>query len=323
MAGAETGQEQSPWHAGERAVQREAGVAGLMERAGRRNIRSFLPDQHRAFFATLPFVVVGAVDAAARPWATIIAGRPGFLTTPTPRSLRIAGRPPAGDLVGPAIAVGVPLGLLGIDLATRRRNRANGRVVAVDDAGFSVAVEQSFGNCPQYIQRRDYGGRLDNAPLRAEPIGGLDAAARALIRGSDTCFVASAAPAGIDQRGSIDVSHRGGMPGFIAIGDDGVLTVPDYRGNRYFNTLGNLAVNPRAGLLFVDFSSGELLQLTGTTELVWSGPELRALPGAERLWRFAPISGNWLRGGFPLRLEFRDFSPTSLAAAGASERRPL
>ena len=316
VAEAETGRKESPWHAGERAVQRAVGVAAQMEAVGRRTIRRFMPDQHRAFFAALRFVVVGAVDAEGRPWASIVSGPPGFVTSPTPQSLRIAARPGAGDPVQQAIAVGAPLGLLGIDLTTRRRNRANGRVAAADDDGFSLAVEQSFGNCPQYIQRREYHGRFADAPPCAEPLGELDAAARTLIGRADTCFVASAGPAGSDERGSVDVWHRGGMPGFVAIGGDGALVVPDYRGNRYFNTLGNLAVNPRAGLLFVDFAGGDLLQLTGTTEIVWNGPELRAHPGAERLWRFTPSSGHRLRGGFSLRLEFREFSPMSLAVGG-------
>lgn len=53
----------------------------------------------------------------------------------------------------------------------------------------------------------------------------------------------------------------------------------------HLNTLGNLLTNPRAGLLFIDFASGDLLHLSGTTELVFGGPEIAAFQGAERLWR--------------------------------------
>ena len=314
MSGVFAEQGGSPWHAGERAMQRAAGVAETMAAIGPRTIRRFMPDQHRAFFAALPFIVAGAVDAEGGPWASILSGPPGFLTSTDPQTLTIAAQPAADDPVQQAIAIGAPLGLLGIDLSTRRRNRVNGRVAALDEAGFSLAVEQSFGNCPQYIQRRDYGGGFETAAPRAEPLSGLDAAARALIGAADTAFVASATPPGGADRFSVDVSHRGGVQGFVAIDANRALVVPDYRGNRYFNTLGNLAVNPRAGLLFADFSTGDLLQLTGKTEIVGGGPEVRALPGAERLWRFTPTSGNWLRGGFPLRLQFRDFSPMSLAA---------
>ena len=108
---------------------------------------------------------------------------------------------------------------------------------------------------------------------------GLDAEAEALIRGADTFFIASGNP-----DGSLDASHRGGEPGFVSILEDGTLEVPDYPGNHMYNTLGNLEVNPRAGLVFLDFTSGRTLQLTGTAEVVW---EYRPDPDI-----FAPIWGD-------------------------------
>jgi predicted pyridoxine 5'-phosphate oxidase superfamily flavin-nucleotide-binding protein len=299
----------TPWHAGERAMQTRVGVGERMARVGGRAIRDFMPDQHRDFFARLPFLVVGSVDHAGWVWASLLAGRPGFAASPDPRSLTIAALPVAGDPLAGALAPGTKLGLLGIELPSRRRNRMNGSVIALDGAGFTVAVEQSFGNCPQYIQARDYASvEATPAGVRVETFTALDEAARALIARSDTFFVASAS--GSDGRHDVDVSHRGGRPGFVGIDGDGALVVPDYAGNRFFNTLGNLTANPRAGLLFVDFASGDLLQLTGTTTIVWEGPALNAFAGAERLWRVAPSQGRWLRGALPLRLELREFSPT-------------
>jgi hypothetical protein len=126
------------------------------------------------------------------------------------------------------------------------------------------------------------------------------------VRRADTVFVASAA-----QR--VDASHRGGRPGFLGIGTDGAILVPDFSGNRYFNTLGNLTVNPRAGLLIPDFEAGDLLQLTGTTEIVWDGPELRAIEGTERLWRLKVTAGRRYRNALPMEFRFADYSPRSLA----------
>jgi predicted pyridoxine 5'-phosphate oxidase superfamily flavin-nucleotide-binding protein len=310
--------DESPWHEGERIVQRAVGVRDQIDPVGYRNIRSFMPDQHREFFARLPFLVVGSVDKGGRPWASILSGPPGFALSPDPQRLRIDSQPAEGDPLNETLGVGAAIGLLGIDLSTRRRNRMNGRIVELDRGGFTVAVEQSFGNCPQYIQRRDQDGLFTVAPARGAPFSALDEAARELIRRADTCFVASAASRD-QQRGAVDVSHRGGRPGFLGIAGDGAIVVPDYRGNRYFNTLGNLMVNPRAGLLLIDFDNGDLLQLSGTTEIVWDGPELRAFAGAERLWRLIPTGGNRLRGGFPLRMRFRDFSPASLATGTWAE----
>jgi predicted pyridoxine 5'-phosphate oxidase superfamily flavin-nucleotide-binding protein len=306
----------SPWHEGERRIQARVGSAERMARVGGRAIRPFMPDQHRQFFAQLPFLVVGSVAADGFPWASILAGAPGFARSPDPRSLVIAARPAAGDPLAEALTPGARLGILGIELPTRRRNRMNGRVTAIDEGGFTVAVDQSFGNCPQYIQRRDYAPAAERRTVRAESFTALDGEASAFIAASDTSFVASFAR-GDDSaaRYGVDVSHRGGRPGFIGIDDDGALVVPDYAGNGFFNTLGNLMVNPRAGLLFVDFAGGDLLQVTGTTTMIWDGPLLQAFAGAERLWRLAPVQGRWLRGALPLRLDLREVSPI-LAGTG-------
>ena len=92
-------------------------------------------------------------------------------------------------------------------------------------------------------------------------------------------------------------------------GDGGTLTVPDFVGNCFFNTLGNLAVNPRAGLLFVDFESGDLLQLAVTAEIVWDGPELAAFEGAERLLRMRVVSVLHRPAALPLRWGDAELSP--------------
>lgn len=303
--------EGAPWHDGERAIQARLGLRERMDKIGARNIRRFMPDQHRTFFAQLPFLIVGSVDREGWPWASLLAGPPGFVQSPDPTALRIEAAPVAGDPLGAAIALGAPLGLLGIELPTRRRNRMNGRITALDTNGFTVSVDQSFGNCPQYIQRREYLWAAPPARTpHAEPFAALDNEVLSLIEAADTCFVASAARAGEPTiPHGVDVSHRGGRPGFIRIGNDGALVIPDYAGNRFFNTLGNLLVNPRAGVLFLDFERNDLLQVTGRTEIVWDGPEVAAIPGAERLWRLRPSHGRWLRGALSVRFEFGDFSP--------------
>src|SRR6185437_4083108 len=111
----------SPWHAGERAVQARVGVGvgERMERFGGRAIRDFMPDQHPDFFAQLPFLVVGSVDGEGRVWASLLAGKPGFATSPDPRRLRIASLPVHGDPLAGALRVGAKIGLLGIELPTR------------------------------------------------------------------------------------------------------------------------------------------------------------------------------------------------------------
>ncbi len=242
----------SPWHAGERQLQAQAGVAERMASVGAKVIRKEMPDQHRQFYGQLPFILVAAVDADGNPWASVLEGPPGFAQAPSPSLLHLASLPAADDPV--QLHPGAALGLLGIELHTRRRNRLNGRISTLDAAGFSVVVQQSFGNCPQYIQLR----HLQQVPLSdpasrpAEHRQGLDQAAQALIRAADTFFAASYVD--LEGQRSVDVSHRGGQAGFVRVEGD-CLTIPDFAGNLFFNTLGNLLLNPRAGLLFIDFHS--------------------------------------------------------------------
>lgn len=291
---------ETPFHPGELEAQARAGV--FARGAG---IREFMPDQHRDFFALLPYLFVAGRDAEGWPIATVLAGEAGFVRSPTPTSLSIAALPAPGDPADTSLQTGGPIGLLGLDFQTRRRNRANGVIAARGATGFEVAVAQSFGNCAKYIQTRDP-QRVAANPDPVEALSGLDQAARQLIAEADTLFIASASQSGLD------ISHRGGRPGFVRIDGD-VLTVPDFNGNNYFNTLGNLLTEPRAALLFVDFARGGILQLQGETEIVWGGPELGLLEGAERLWRFR-IARAWRRtGALPLRWSAADPAPTTLA----------
>ena len=304
-----------PFHSGEQTVQARLGVQARMLDVGRRVIRPYMPDQHRDFFAQLPFVLVGAVDALGRPWASVLVGEPGFMRSPDPTHLDIAARPVPGDPLLQGLVPGAPLGFLGIELHTRRRNRMNGRVESVSDGGLRVAVEQTVGNCPQYIQGREtewVRDARDNAPRQSVALDRLDDAALALVRAADTLFVATRAPADASHAASADVSHRGGRSGFVRVEDERTLLVPDFTGNFLFMTFGNLELDPRAGVLFIDFTSGDLLTLTGRAEVVWDGEELKAFEGAERAWRFHIEAGWRLADALPLRWRFRDWSPNSL-----------
>lgn len=292
------------------------GNAAQMEAFGRRVIRSFMPDQHRVFYGQLPFLVVGAVDAQGDPWAGVIEGSPGFVDSPDPRTLTIHQPPAKGDpLLNCLQQPNAAVGLLGIELHTRRRNRMNGNVAAISPTAWSVTVGQAFGNCPQYIQDRAFSFACEpGQPYegQVETMVALDAAAAKTIALADTFFVASAHPGDAANPGmSVDVSHRGGKPGFVRRDGD-VLTIPDFAGNLHFNTLGNLLINPKAGLVFVDFETGDLLQLTGSTELVLDGAEIATFQGAERLWRFRVARVVRRRGVLALRWRLRGFSPNSL-----------
>ncbi len=303
---------ESPFHAGERAIHARFGAQERMDQQGRRAIRDYLPDQHRQFFAQLPYVMVGTVDTDGNPWASILVGEPGFLFSPDRRTLQVTAKPLLGDPLATTLAESIDIGLLGIELHTRRRNRLNGKVTGTHTEGFEVQVRQSFGNCPQYIQARLFEPSEANpaAPKLVHQVTTLGAVEQAMIAAADTFFIATAyqdRSAG-DARG-VDVSHRGGKPSFVRVDDDQTLTVPDFSGNFYFNTFGNLELNPRAGLLFVDFARGNLLYLTGTAEVIWEGAEIATYEGAERLFRFRLKQGYRVEGSLPLHWSTPDFSP--------------
>ncbi|WP_250535643.1 pyridoxamine 5'-phosphate oxidase family protein [Caballeronia sp. AZ10_KS36] len=316
----------SPWHRGELELQTAAGVAARMHDVGQRVVRPFMPDQHRQFFAQLPFIVAGTVDADGDAWATFLTGRPGFMSTPDATTLSVEHIRDPLDPADAGLADGASVGLLGIEMHTRRRNRVNGvihRNNAAHGQAFEVAVEQSFGNCPQYIQLRDFAFVRDaSAPSPSSPVS-LDAQSprmRAMIERADTFFVASYFDRE-DGRRQVDVSHRGGKAGFVRVSGDGALTIPDFAGNLFFNTLGNIAVNGRAGLVFADFETGDVLQLTGDAQVLLDSPETAAFQGAERLWRFVPRRVLLREDALPLRWTFRreGWSPNSLMTGDWNE----
>ena len=145
----------SPFHRGEREIQARQGVRDKIEDIGQRFIRDHLPDEHRAFYEGLPYLLIGSVDASSRPWASVLVGRVGFAASADPHTLTINTRRIFGDPLDENLSEGSPVGVLGIDYSTRRRNRLTGKIATLADDCLEIHVDQTFGNCPQYIQARE------------------------------------------------------------------------------------------------------------------------------------------------------------------------
>ena len=284
----------APFHAGERAVQARAGVRAAAARVGE-IIGLVVPPHAREFLTRQQLALVATTDSQGRVWASLLTGDPGMLRLLDPQTLHIAATPVAPDPLVDALASAdgraVNVGVLLIDLATRRRLRVNGTAEVAREGGVVVHVQRAHWICPKYIQQRGILGLGSPAPApergACAPVAAatLTRGQREWIASADTFFIASAHPTD-----GADASHRGGSPGFVRLargpaGED-VLTFPDYPGDNMFNTFGNLAVNPRAGLLFVDFDRGSTLQLTGSAEVLWTRAEFAVFPGAERAVRF-------------------------------------
>ena len=307
------------FHEGERTMQAHVGVRERLAMHGAQLIRPFMPEQHQEFFRQLHFIVMGNLDDAGQPWASLLAGPRGFIDAPDPQRLVIHTLPPSASPLAPALKEGMSIGLLGIEAHTRRRNRMNGVVARLGMEGFEVEVRQSFGNCPKYIQARqaEFTQVRHPAPAAVRSAG-LDQQAQALISAADTFYIATAHPAaaaGRDRAHGVDVSHRGGKPGFVRVNDDATLTVPDFTGNNFFNTLGNLLLNPRAGLLFADYANGDLLHLAVDTQVVEDAHEVTVFAGAQRLLRLRVRETLLLPGALPLSWSPVEVSPY-LAATG-------
>ncbi len=268
------------YHEGELEVQRRAGVAAEAQAVGR-IVRSTVPPTLRAFLEQRSFVILSAADGRGYVWASLLSGEPGFARVAEDGAVEIAARPRPGDPVAEALRYGGQIGMLAIEFATRRRARLNGVAGPWSDGCLRVELREVYGNCPQYVHaEHEVPARESGAAVRLGQE--LAPEQEEWIRRADTLFIATLHP-----EAGADASHRGGEAGFVRVMDRRKLLIPDYSGNRMFNTLGNIAVQPRAGLLFVDFASGATLQLSGRAKILWEGREVRKLAGAERAVEFA------------------------------------
>jgi uncharacterized protein len=306
-----------PFHSGEIAVQERAG-----ERAqGARNgaiVHDYVTPGAARFLGRQRWVVVALADDDGRPWASVWLGEAGFVRGEGERAVRIDTLPEPWAAADPTGALAVPgrrAGLLAIDFGTRQRLRINGSIGEADDSALTIDVSESFANCPKYIQRRELipGAFGAAAPPAVSHGIALGAAEVSRIERADTLFVASQHP----ERG-LDASHRGGEPGFVRVVDARTLRFPDYQGNGMFQTLGNFAVDARAGVAVVDFEESRLLSLTGLANTAHDAEDpTHPTGGTGRYWEFR-ISA-WLDFPLPRSLSARllersPFNPPPAAA---------
>lgn len=288
----------SPWHQGELFWQKRAGVEERMYSIGQRVIRSFMPQQHREFFQNLPLIVVGHEDSEGHPQASILFGEPGFIQSPNPQRLKISIQNGSSLMLRQPQPDKSLIALLGIDFKTRRRNRVNGLVADWSNSSFTVDVQHSFGNCNQYITERQIIGYPEQRQTQVSQFSDWREDLILLIENTNTFFIASSSRGLSDtEKIGMDVSHRGGPRGFIRFDSQQRLLVPDYSGNNFFNTLGNIRINPRVGLLFPDFKRGIFLHISAEAETI--DKQNRNAPpenNPNRFLRFKMIHG-WLMEG--------------------------
>ncbi|MFZ4875070.1 pyridoxamine 5'-phosphate oxidase family protein [Janthinobacterium sp. Mn2066] len=296
------------FHAGERAVQQWAGETAIAER-NIGMVSDTVIGGARHFIAQQFMLALASIDGAGNLWASLLFGKPGFVHADDGSAVMIDVPLKERDLADPLwdnISGQPDLGMLFIELGSRRRYRVNGSLQRADADGLEVVIREAYPNCPKYIQRRHLRQRSAGRPAQAASEGQLlDGTVAAIIAQADTIFVASRHAAS-----GADVSHRGGAPGFARIIDRQTLCIPDFKGNSMFNTLGNFEVDPHAGLCIPDFIHGKLLQLTGTAVIRWDQDDPHnETAGTRRYWEFTVI--RWRLRDTPQQLEWEylDASP--------------
>ena len=307
--------EKTPFHEGELQAQQLAGETAEGESNG-----AMIDDKLMLgalnFIRAQKMAILSSRDAPGRRWASILLGAAGFMEPQDRKTLTITVDPAdndLGDVLWGNLRGDDRVGVLIIQLYNRQRLRVNGRA-RFADGKLTLHVEESFGNCPKYITRREFA--VTPMPLVSESgkrgaLQGhkLGKAQISLLKAADVLFLATGHP----ERGA-DASHRGGNPGFVEVVDESTLRIPDYSGNSLFNTLGNLLVDPHFGMLVPDFRGERMLQLTGTARVNWSAEDAEHRSGgtgrfvefAIEEWRERPLAAKATGAA----LQYSPYNPT-------------
>ncbi|XWK89369.1 MAG: pyridoxamine 5'-phosphate oxidase family protein [Phormidium sp.] len=308
-----------PFHSGEITVQTRAGVREDAERIGEVICNTVKPAA-LSFLSTQQIAIASTIASKDTIWASLLTGSPGFIQVLNDQTIQIDYTSNFTDILQKNLDGNTEIGLLIIDLSNRKRLRLNGKKKMCQSEMFQVEIQQAFFNCPKYIQTRylETSVIAELPPPEIHQRNTLNSADETWINQADTFFIATA-----NSTQGADASHRGGYPGFVQIINSQTLLFPDYAGNNMFQTLGNLAQNPQAGLLFIDFEQGHTLQLTGQAVIIWDTEQISTFLGAQRLIRFAIDRVVETRNATILRWQFGEYSPANPALPEGSNKKDL
>jgi len=259
----------NPFHAGELEAQARVGLTEMAQMAGSA-FKPALTERHQMFFSQLPFLVLACADLSGNHWVTLLDGPEGFLATPNGKTLLSSAQLHPDDPLYAAYVAENDVGILGIDLSKRHRVRLSGRLQH-EGVGMRMNVGQTFGNCPQYIHKRQWRRVSDHQVQASTHSDSLSTDQMRFVQNADTLFMGTGQLGDRNSEANgFDASHKGGERDFVTVVDGTHLRIPDYAGNNYFNSVGNLLRNPAIGLLFVDFRTGKLLHITGHAKVNWT-----------------------------------------------------
>lgn len=277
-----------------------------------------------------PLLAIGTLDAQSRPWTTLWGGRKGLaqrlggniigIKTQVPNRHdpvleELVGTEANGTVVREAEGKERMISGLTIDLPSRKRVKLYGRMIAgalgeredevtgtvqtIAEVQLVMKIEQSLGNCPKYLNCKTFEPAV-SAPVLEHVGATLCEKGLALVRKADLFFISSS-----NGNEDMDTNHRGGPSGFIrVVSNDSsgtVLCFPEYSGNRLYQTLGNLATTPRAGLCIPDFATGDLLFLTTETETLIGPAATEVLPRSNLAVKLTVTASRYVSSALPFR----------------------
>ena len=317
------------FHQGELDVQAMANESAIALRNGQVISSNILPGA-MPFIAQQNMLVVSSVDQKGLPWSSVLFGTPGFIKATNSGALLLDTSKMLINEHDPLwrnILHNAQVGILAIELSTRRRFRVNGRIQNISKEGqcadceaasltnqlFEITVQQAYPNCPKFIQRRNL--KIEEhsyLEVLPKPLMGNELTPELIdvISQSDSFFVSSASLTKEKNEHNVDASHRGGFPGFIKVLSNSRLLIPDYQGNSMFNTLGNIHVYPKAGIIIVDFDNSRVLQLSGNANILWDQQDdTNHSSGTKRFWELSVEK--WQETKIPkgVNWNFQDYSP--------------
>ncbi|KAM6520709.1 hypothetical protein FSOLCH5_005490 [Fusarium solani] len=317
----------SDFHPGERAMhqllkvprQGNPTIPGLPMRYGMRVMQSSL-------------VALGTLDKAGQPWTTIWGGERGFARPVAENVLAFNSAVDTkndpvfkafwdgidedgiqqGAINRPNDGQGKGMAGLAIDLETRDRVKLAGNMVAgaTVDGGkaiqMAMAVTESLGNCPKYLNKKDVVLNEMEPELVSETLQ-LPKEALNLIASADMLFLSST------NGETMDTNHRGGSPGFIRViknePDELELIYPEFSGNRLYQTLGNFKVNPLVGIAIPDFNTADVLYLTGRASVLVGDEASSLLARTHLAVKISVTAAKFVKSGLPFRGSLGQYSP--------------
>jgi ferredoxin-NADP reductase len=323
--------EAMPWHEGEDKMHQLTKVGNFESPTS-----PFLQPRAASMVQRFPLLAIGTLDKQGRPWATVWGGEVP-LAKPVAKDI-LGVRTLVDSKTDPIVEIlyegkddgeviheqgaGRMISGLSIHLEQRNRMKLYGRMIAgalntheeglpgsgsVGQVQLVWKIEQSLANCPKYLNcKRVYPSLPEPRLISDSPH--LSPEALALLGKADMFFISSS-----DRDRDMDMNHRGGPPGFVRVesnADEGaVLVYPEYSGNNLYQTLGNLQTTPRAGLCIPDFDTGNVLYVTGNTEVLIGKDAAEALPRSNLAVRITLTDARLVEKGLAFRGEALERSP--------------